>query len=306
MKPVNTFQKKIKEKLQIADDSLKPILEELLQHLEKIEQENSELTLLLKKLHGEKEHFTGLFNNAPIGYLIIDDDFRITEVNNTACESIGEERQDLLGKPFLKKIDPGFHDTFYRYYKNLETGKNIAGCDVKLLTPASQSSVRLVGSLRKPPKGEKQQLHLALFEIFKEEQQETTEPPAHKNSDNVIETLAVLVAEDDEIARMYLSELLEGKCRKLLFAHNGKEAVELYQANSSIDLVLMDIKMPVMDGYSAAIKIKELNKNAIIVAQTAYALASDREKALAAGCSEYLVKPLIKKDLFSVIEKFFD
>ncbi len=305
MKPVITLQEKIKEKLKIADNSLKPALEELLQHHEKLEQENSELTLLLKKLHGEKEHFAGLFNNAPIGYLIIDDEFRVAEVNNTACESIGEARQDLLGKPFLKKIDPGFHDTFYQYYKNLETGKSMAGCDVKLLTPAGQSSVRLVGSLREPANGEKQHLHLAMFGIFKEEQQETTAPPASKNSDNIMEALTVLVAEDDEIARIYLSELLEGKCRKLLFAHNGKEAIELYQANNGIDLVLMDIKMPVMDGYSAAIKIKEMDKNAIIVAQTAYALASDREKALAAGCSEYLVKPLMKKDLFSVIEKFF-
>jgi CheY-like chemotaxis protein len=68
----------------------------------------------------------------------------------------------------------------------------------------------------------------------------------------------------------------------------------------------MDIKMPVMDGYSATIKIKELSKQVVVVAQTAYALASDREKALAAGCDDYLAKPLMKKDLFSVIVKFFN
>ena len=124
-------------------------------------------------------------------------------------------------------------------------------------------------------------------------------------TDKILDKLTVLVADDDEVARIFLSELLEGKCKKVLFAKNGKEAVELYQTNDRIDMVLMDIKMPVMDGYSATIKIKEMDKKAVIIAQTAFALARDREKALAAGCDEYLAKPLLKKDLFSVIEKFF-
>jgi signal transduction histidine kinase/CheY-like chemotaxis protein len=122
--------------------------------------------------------------------------------------------------------------------------------------------------------------------------------------DEMLNRLTVLVAEDDEVARIYLSELLESKCKRVLFATNGKEAVELYKTNPGIDMVLMDIKMPVLDGYSAAIKIKELDKTAFIVAQTAYALASEREKALAAGCTDYLAKPLMQKDLFSVISKY--
>jgi CheY-like chemotaxis protein len=123
--------------------------------------------------------------------------------------------------------------------------------------------------------------------------------------DNKLENLTILVTDDDEVTRFYLSELFEQKCRKMFFAKNGKEAVELFQNNPDIDLILMDIKMPVMDGYSATIKIKEIDKKVIVVAQTAYALASDREKALAAGCNDYLAKPLMKKDLYSVIEKFF-
>ncbi len=114
----------------------------------------------------------------------------------------------------------------------------------------------------------------------------------------------VLVAEDDEPSRVYLSELLKRRCKNLIFAKNGHEAVKLYAANN-IDLVLMDIKMPVMDGYSAAIKIKGMDENAVIIAQTAYALASDREKALAAGCSDYLAKPLMQEDLFKMVRKHF-
>jgi CheY-like chemotaxis protein len=104
---------------------------------------------------------------------------------------------------------------------------------------------------------------------------------------------------------MYLAEILEEKCKKLLFAENGEEAVEQYKKHPEIDLVLMDIKMPVMDGYTASMKIKELNSDALIIAQTAYALAGDKEKALAAGCRDYLTKPLKKSSLEEVIQKYF-
>jgi len=116
--------------------------------------------------------------------------------------------------------------------------------------------------------------------------------------------LSILVAEDDEPARLYLSELLKNKCKEIHFAKNGREAVDLY-AELKPDLVLMDIKMPIMDGYSAAIKIKGMDENAVIIAQTAYALAGDREKALAAGCSDYLAKPVLREDLIVMIRKHF-
>jgi CheY-like chemotaxis protein len=66
----------------------------------------------------------------------------------------------------------------------------------------------------------------------------------------------------------------------------------------------MDIKMPVMDGYDATQKIREFNKKVIIIAQTAYALAGDREKAIEAGCNDYISKPVKKEDLMALIEKY--
>jgi PAS domain S-box-containing protein len=123
--------------------------------------------------------------------------------------------------------------------------------------------------------------------------------------DTTLKELTILVAEDEEVARLYLTEILEKKCKKLLFAENGKQAVEVYKNHPGIDLVLMDIKMPVMDGYSATMKIKENDSNALVVAQTAYALAGDKEKALAAGCRDYLTKPLKKSHLEEVIQKYF-
>jgi len=90
-----------------------------------------------------------------------------------------------------------------------------------------------------------------------------------------------------------------------LFAENGQEAVALYKQHPETDLVLMDIKMPVIDGYTATMKIKEIDSDALVIAQTAYALAGDKEKALAAGCRDYLTKPLKKSHMEEVIQKYF-
>jgi len=123
--------------------------------------------------------------------------------------------------------------------------------------------------------------------------------------DVTLKDLTILVAEDEEVGRMYLAEILDDKCKKLLFAENGQEAVALYKQHPETDLVLMDIKMPVMDGYTATMKIKEIDSDALIIAQTAYALAGDKEKALAAGCRDYLTKPLKKSHMEEVIQKYF-
>ena len=124
-----------------------------------------------------------------------------------------------------------------------------------------------------------------------------------KYDTDMLNELTILVAEDDAVGRLYLEKLLEGKCKKLFMANNGKEAVEIYSEHEKIDLVLMDIKMPIMDGYSATIKIKAMDPNAVIIAQTAYALSRGREKAIAAGCNDYLTKPMSNEALMNSIDK---
>ncbi|MCF8365403.1 MAG: PAS domain S-box protein [Bacteroidales bacterium] len=117
--------------------------------------------------------------------------------------------------------------------------------------------------------------------------------------------LNILVAEDDETAFYYLKALLKSKCKSLTRAITGVEAVEALRQNPDIDLLLMDIKMPDMDGYEATQKIRTFNNNVKIIAQTAYALSGDRERALVAGCNEYVAKPVKKDELFSIIKKLF-
>ena len=71
-------------------------------------------------------------------------------------------------------------------------------------------------------------------------------------------------------------------------------------------MILMDIKMPVMDGYEATHQIRQFNKEVIIIAQTAYAFSGDREKAIEAGCNDYISKPIKKAELMALIQKYFN
>ncbi|MDD2306514.1 MAG: response regulator [Prolixibacteraceae bacterium] len=113
----------------------------------------------------------------------------------------------------------------------------------------------------------------------------------------------ILIAEDVESNFLYLKAVLSKLNATIYWAKNGNEAVEICE-NNSIDLVFMDLQMPEMNGYEATEILKKKFPNLPIVAQTAFAMSDDREKALDAGCDDYLAKPIKSKDLLSVVEKF--
>jgi PAS domain S-box-containing protein len=113
-----------------------------------------------------------------------------------------------------------------------------------------------------------------------------------------------LIAEDSVLNYTFLEALLQKTNVKLLWAKNGREAVDMCRDNPGIDLVLMDIKMPVLSGLEAIEEIRQFMPDLPIVVQTAYAMPEDREKTLAAGGDEHLTKPLNVKDLFEAISRF--
>ncbi len=115
----------------------------------------------------------------------------------------------------------------------------------------------------------------------------------------------ILVAEDEDSNYILLDRILKRTGVKLIWAHNGVEAVEL-SGEQKIDLIMMDIRMPLMDGYEAAQRIKMENPSIPIIAQTAYALKGEREKSLAAGCDGYISKPIDSRELLSVVGKYFE
>jgi CheY-like chemotaxis protein len=117
--------------------------------------------------------------------------------------------------------------------------------------------------------------------------------------------LKILIAEDDKVSAKLLEKTLALFGKEILKARNGVEAVEACRNNPDIDLVLMDIQMPEMDGYETTRQIRQFNKNVIIIAQTAYALMGDREKAIEAGCNDYISKPVEKEQLMALLQQYF-
>jgi hypothetical protein len=116
--------------------------------------------------------------------------------------------------------------------------------------------------------------------------------------------LEILIAEDDETSERFLTKAVEMVGKKILRVRTGAEAVEACRNNPGIDLVLMDIKMPGMNGYEATRQIRQFNKDVIIIAQTAYGLLGDKDKALAAGCNDYLSKPIVGDVLKNLLQKY--
>jgi len=112
----------------------------------------------------------------------------------------------------------------------------------------------------------------------------------------------VLITEDEEVNFFYLKTLLKKTEARVLRAKNGKEAVDIIaEYKGEIDLVLMDINMPVMDGYEAMRIIKARHPDLPIIAQTAYTLNNDRRKCLKAGFNDYIAKPINKVALFRLV-----
>ncbi len=115
----------------------------------------------------------------------------------------------------------------------------------------------------------------------------------------------LLIVEDEETNALLLEEYLSGQDINLLFAKDGAEALDIFKKIPEINLILMDIKMPVMDGFESINHIKALNPGVSVIAQTALALTGDREKILAHGFDDYIPKPIKKESIISLINKYF-
>ena len=132
---------------------------------------------------------------------------------------------------------------------------------------------------------------------------------AHKNGKNQLNGFhrkTVLVAEDDDTNFLFLNTALNRININSIRAKNGKEAVTICKNNENIDLILMDIKMPIMDGFEAATEILKFRANIPIIAQSAYAFPTDKSKALKIGFAEYITKPTRLHVLLEVLKKHME
>ncbi len=126
-----------------------------------------------------------------------------------------------------------------------------------------------------------------------------------KEAINRIKNIKTLIVEDDKTSEILIKRFIKQFTNDILIARNGIEAVDMCQNNPDIQLILMDIQLPEISGYEASRRIRQFNKDVIIIAQTAYALSSDHEKALAAGCNSHITKPIQKDQLMNVMQEMF-
>jgi CheY-like chemotaxis protein len=166
----------------------------------------------------------------------------------------------------------------------------------------------LAGSIKvdsEPGKGSIFTFEIPLFLVVDAtptEQTEKTVLSRHFNWSNK----TLLLAEDEAANAYFLQSALAITGINVIIVQNGLDAIEHCRTNNDIDLVIMDIKMPEMDGLVAARIIRSFNKELPIIAITAYALSSDSEKCIEAGCNDYLPKPIMIDQLVGLLQKYFN
>lgn len=117
------------------------------------------------------------------------------------------------------------------------------------------------------------------------------------------EQLNILIVEDDEGSEELITITVRKLAKRIVNARTGTEAVKTCRKDPEIDLILMDIQIPEIDGYEATRQIRGFNKDVIIIAQTAYAIQGDKEKAILSGCNDYISKPIKANDLRQMVIK---
>ncbi len=153
-----------------------------------------------------------------------------------------------------------------------------------------------------PNKGTKIEIYIPINASREMELKKDSPTLPMKNQND--EWPTILVAEDEDLNILYTKRIFKPHPFNMIFVRNGSEAVKVVEEHPQIDLVLMDIKMPVMDGLEATRLIKKTHPNLIIVAVTAYAANDDRYMCLNAGCDDYVTKPFKPAELFDTIRKW--
>ncbi|MGZ2371676.1 ATP-binding protein [Ancylomarina sp. YFZ004] len=247
---------------------------------------NSSPKLLVKIIADEtklKQILTNLLTNAfkftEEGFV----EFGYKQVNNSYLEFFVKDSG--LG------IDEKYHNIIFDRFRQADNELQFMHSGSGLGLAISKAYIEMMGGAiqlqSEPGKGS-----LFTFTIpYKEAEKEKTivsENPTQNINQYASDT--ILVAEDDDVNFNLIQEMLSKKPVKIIRANNGKEAVDICKNNPSISLILMDIKMPVIDGHEATRHIKTFLPDLPIIAVTAFALAGDKEHALEAGCDAYITK----------------
>jgi len=125
-----------------------------------------------------------------------------------------------------------------------------------------------------------------------------------KAIDYIWKNKTILIAEDVEDNFLLIESILNNTQVQILWAKDGKETIDICKENKNIDIILMDLRMPVINGYEATRQIKQFNSGLPIIALTAYAIDGDSARAFEYGCDDYITKPVIKAELLLIINNY--
>lgn len=198
-------------------------------------------------------------------------------------------------------IPKGFHDLIFERFRQVDDKLSRGYGGTGLGLSICKSIIEMMGGEiwieSEPNKGSTFFFTLPYEQIHHAEENEIVESNHIDLKDKTI-----LIAEDDYYNYLLLQKLLESTNANLLRANNGQEAIDIF-AQNTVDFVLMDIKMPVMNGYDAVRAIRENNSRIPIVAQTAYAMTEERQLAIEAGCDYYITKPIKSVELYEIFKE---
>jgi signal transduction histidine kinase/CheY-like chemotaxis protein len=221
-----------------------------------------------------------------LGYSLVNDDLEFC-VEDTGI-GIDESSHDKIFERFHKVEQDGL-----RLYEGVGLGLAICKGNIELLKGK-------IWIESEPGKGSIFFFTIPYNPVYEDDNNNVKKPDGIKN----LHELTILVAEDDELNYFYIREIFKGTGAELLHAVNGREAVEICRNNDKIGILLIDIKMPVMNGYEAIKQIREFRPDLPIIAQTAFALSNEMLKAFNAGSNDYISKPFKKEQLLALISKY--
>lgn len=202
------------------------------------------------------------------------------------------------GKGIDKEDVPKLFNAFYRTSDVMFSSIRGSGLGLSIAKELIETIGGEIGVNTEPNKGSEFYFTLPNKPFNKKDKQKKTKASISRNWKDI----KVLVAEDNENSFLYLKLLLEKKVKIFDRAVDGLQAIKM-AADYDYDLILMDIKMPELNGLDAAHHIKIKKPDVLIFAQTAYAMPEEKKQALSYGCDEYLTKPINKELLYDIIEK---